>query len=175
MRYRRRIGTDRDPALAWSSGQIAGHTPWSSSEAVQVNAVEEIRQLARGIHPAVLGEAGLVPALRELARRSPVPVAVSAPVGRLPAAVEAAAYFVVAEALANVTKHAHAGNATVDVERQDGQVVLEVADDGVGGATMLGGSGLRNLQDRVEALGGTLSVDSAAGCGTRVRAVIPCG
>jgi signal transduction histidine kinase len=145
------------------------------ADAEVVNAVEEIRQLARGIHPAVLGEAGLVPALWELAHRSPVPVAVSAPVGRLPAAVEAAAYFVVAEALANVAKHAHAGSATVDVERQDGQVVLEVADDGVGGATMLGGSGLRNLHDRVEALGGTLSVDSAAGCGTRVRAVIPCG
>jgi signal transduction histidine kinase len=138
-------------------------------------AIDEVRRLARGIHPAVLSEAGLRPALLDLARRSPVPVTVTAPPGRLPAPVEAAAYFVVAESLANIAKHARASTATVDVRRADGQLVVEVSDDGVGGATTRRGTGLPNMQDRVAALEGTLSVDSRDGAGTVIRAVIPCG
>jgi signal transduction histidine kinase len=137
-------------------------------------AVDELRRLARGIHPALLTEAGLEPALGDLARRSPVPVTVTALDERLPAPVEAAVYYVVAEALANVTKHAHARTATVDVQRLDGRLVLEVADDGIGGADPRYGTGLRNLQDRVEALAGTLTVTSDHKCGTRIQAVIPC-
>jgi signal transduction histidine kinase len=138
-------------------------------------AIDEVRRLARGIHPAVLSEAGLRPALCDLARRSPVPVTVTAPAGRLPAAIEAAAYFVAAESLANMSKHARASTATVDVRHADGQLIVEVTDDGVGGATTRRGTGLRNLQDRVAALEGTLSVDSRDGAGTVIRAVIPCG
>jgi signal transduction histidine kinase len=138
-------------------------------------AIDEVRRLARGIHPAVLSEAGLRPALSDLARRSPVAVTVTAPAGRLPAAVEAAAYFVVAESLANMSKHARASAATVDVRHADGQLIVEVTDDGVGGATTRRGTGLRNLQDRVAALDGRLSVDSRDGAGTLIRAVIPCG
>lgn len=138
-------------------------------------AIDEVRRLARGIHPAVLSEAGLRPALCDLARRSPVPVTVTAPADRLPAAIEAAAYFVAAESLANMSKHARASTATVDVRHADGQLIVEVTDDGVGGATTRRGTGLRNLKDRVAALEGTLSVDSRDGAGTVIRAVIPCG
>jgi signal transduction histidine kinase len=138
------------------------------------SALEELRRLASGIHPATLSEAGLTPALKDLARRSAVPVTVSARVGRLPASVEAAAYFVAAEALSNVNKHARARSTTIHVGIEDGQLVVEIADDGVGGADAGRGTGLRNLQDRVESLAGTISVISGD-AGTRVRAVIPCG
>jgi signal transduction histidine kinase len=137
-------------------------------------AVDELRRLARGIHPAVLTEAGLPAALRDLARRCTVPVTVATADERLPAMVEAAAYFVVAEALANITKHARAGMATVDVACREGRLEVEVTDDGVGGATSAGGTGLRNLQDRVEALDGSLTIISNPGAGTRIRAVFPC-
>lgn len=137
--------------------------------------VDDLRRLARGIHPAVLEEAGLQPALCDLARRCPIPVTVTALADRLPAAVEAAAYFVVSEALANVSKHAHARAATVDVAREDGRLVVEIKDDGVGGASARRGTGLRNLQDRVEVLSGVLSIHSDLGFGTHIRAVIPCG
>jgi signal transduction histidine kinase len=136
-------------------------------------ALEELRELARGIHPAVLTERGLGPALEALAARLALPVAVDAPLERLPEPVEAAAYFVVSEALTNVAKYAQAREATVRVARQDGRVVVEVRDDGVGGAEAGAGSGLRGLQDRVAALSGSLSVESPRGRGTVVRADIP--
>jgi PAS domain S-box-containing protein len=137
-------------------------------------AIEELRELARGIHPAILIEQGLGPALASLAERCPVKVSLTElPVERLPETIEVALYFVVAEALTNVAKYAQAGRVTVTVEEGPRAVVVEVADDGVGGAEMSDGSGLRGLADRVEALGGQLVVDSPRGAGTRLRAEIP--
>ena len=138
-------------------------------------ALEELRALARGVHPAVLTEAGLAPALQALVRRCPVAVEITAvPDGRLPEPVETAAYFITSEALANTVKHAGASHARVAVRRSNGHAVIEVADDGCGGARLDAGSGLRGLRDRVEALDGTLELDSDAGAGTRLRAEIPC-
>jgi signal transduction histidine kinase len=134
----------------------------------------ELRELARGIHPAVLTERGLQPAISALAARAPVPVQVEADRERLPAPVEIAVYFVVSEALANVAKYAQATAATVCVHRADGRVTVEIADDGIGGADAGRGSGLRGLADRVAALDGTLAVESPAGGGTRVCVEIPC-
>jgi signal transduction histidine kinase len=134
----------------------------------------ELRELARGIHPAVLTDRGLAPALEGLVARVPVPVAVEAEQQRLPGPVESAAYFVVSEALANVAKYARASHATVRVRREDGRVIVDVTDDGVGGADAARGSGLRGLADRVSALDGTLSLDSPPGRGTRLHAEIPC-
>jgi signal transduction histidine kinase len=134
----------------------------------------ELRELARGIHPAVLTERGLEPALQSLVARAPVPVTVEARTGeRLPGPAESAAYFVVSEALANVAKYSCATHASVLVKHADGEVTIEVADDGVGGADAGRGSGLRGLEDRLAALDGTLSLESAAGEGTRLRARIP--
>jgi signal transduction histidine kinase/PAS domain-containing protein len=139
-------------------------------------ALEELRELARGIHPAVLTERGLGPALQSLCDRAPLPVDLeSLPDDRLPRGVEAAAYYVVSEALANVAKYAHAASATVSIVQENGAAVVEVADDGIGGADPDVGSGLRGLTDRVEALDGRLHVVSPPGGGTRVRAEIPCG
>jgi signal transduction histidine kinase len=135
----------------------------------------ELRELARGIHPAVLTERGLEPALDSLATRVPVPVELDVRAQGLPGPVESAAYFVVSEALANVAKYARATHATVAVRQANGRVTVEVADDGVGGADAASGSGLRGLADRVAALDGTLSIDSPAGRGTRLRAELPCG
>jgi PAS domain S-box-containing protein len=136
-------------------------------------ALEELRELARGIHPAVLTDRGLEAALESLAARSPLPIEISGASCDLPAQVEAAAYYVVSEALANVTKYAQASAVEVTVERMNGIAVVVVADDGVGGADPLGGSGLRGLADRVAALSGKLDVQSPPGSGTRVRAEIP--
>ena len=137
-------------------------------------ALEELRELARGIHPAILTDRGLRPALEALATRAPLPVELAdVPDQPLPAPIEAAAYYVVSEALTNVAKYANAKHATVRVMRADGQATIEVSDDGVGGADPLGGTGLRGLADRVEALDGTLAVQSN-GSGTCVLAVIPC-
>jgi signal transduction histidine kinase len=137
-------------------------------------ALEELRELARGIHPAVLSDRGLGPAVEALAVRSPLPVrVVEVPEQRLPAPVEAAAYFVVAEALTNVAKYASANEATVAVRRTNGHAEVEVADDGVGGADPGRGSGLRGLADRLGALDGSLSLDSPPGSGTTLRAEIP--
>jgi signal transduction histidine kinase len=137
-------------------------------------ALEELRELARGIHPAVLSDRGLAPALEALAGRSPVPVDLAGtPRERLPPAVEAAAYFVVAEALTNVVKYANASQARVCVSRSNGHAVVEVADDGVGGADPDRGSGLRGLADRISALDGTLELRSPEGAGTLLRAEIP--
>jgi signal transduction histidine kinase len=138
-------------------------------------ALEELRELARGLHPSVLSDRGLDAALDGLADRAPLPVEVEAPGGeRLPERVESAAYFVVAEALTNIAKYAHATQASVSVTHNDGWVLVEVSDDGVGGANPTGGSGLRGLLDRVAALGGRLEIDSLPGHGTTVRAAIPC-
>jgi PAS domain S-box-containing protein len=136
-------------------------------------ALEELRELARGIHPAVLTDRGLEAALESLAARSPFPIDINGPSGELPPQVEAAAYYVVSEALANVAKYAQASAVEVTVERMNGVAVVEVADDGVGGADPLRGSGLRGLADRVASLSGKLDVQSPPGVGTRVRAEIP--
>jgi PAS domain S-box-containing protein len=137
-------------------------------------ALEELRELARGIHPAILTDRGLAAALQSLADRVPLEVSLEAvPEGRLPAPVEAAAFYVVSESLTNVTKYAQATLARVSVTRMNGRAVVEVVDDGVGGADPLQGSGLRGLADRVEALDGQLEVTSAPGAGTHVRAEIP--
>jgi signal transduction histidine kinase len=137
-------------------------------------ALEELRELARGIHPAVLSDRGLAPALEALAGRSPVPVELAGtPRERLPPAVEAAAYFVVAEALTNVVKYAKASQARVQVSRANGHAIVEVADDGCGGADPDRGSGLRGLADRISALDGTLELRSPEGAGTLLRAEIP--
>jgi PAS domain S-box-containing protein len=137
-------------------------------------ALEELRELARGIHPAVLTERGLGPAIASLADRTPLPVELELLTERrLPGQVEAAAYYVVSEALANVAKYAGASSVCVRVAQQDGQAVIEVIDDGAGGADPEQGSGLRGLTDRVEALEGRLVVLSPAGKGTTIRAEIP--
>ncbi len=136
-------------------------------------AVEELRELASGIHPAAL-QRGLDAGLESLATRAAVPVELEAYVPeRLPVAVETAAYFTVSEALTNVAKYAEATHARVGARREDGSLVVEVSDDGVGGADASSGSGLRGLEDRVGAVGGTLEVESPPGRGTVVRARIP--
>jgi PAS domain S-box-containing protein len=137
-------------------------------------ALADLRELARGIHPAILTDRGLGAALEALASRAPLPVEVSGlPEERLPGAVEAAAYYVVAEGLTNVVKYAGASSVRVTVERRDGIASIEIEDDGIGGADPSGGTGLRGLADRIEALGGRLEVESPAGGGTCLRAELP--
>jgi PAS domain S-box-containing protein len=133
----------------------------------------ELRDLAHGIHPAVLADHGLGAALDGLVARCPFPVEVRVAPERAAPAVEAALYFTIAEALTNVAKYAQATKASVTIEIEDGTLVAEVTDDGVGGATMAGGSGLRGLEDRLDAIGGTLTVHSRAGHGTTIRACAP--
>ena len=137
--------------------------------------LEELRSVARGLHPAVLSAHGLTVALQSLAATSSVPVKMTVELeGRMAESIEVAAYYVVSESLANVGKHARAGEASVDVSRRNGDLVIEVVDDGVGGADTETGSGLRGLADRVEALDGRLRVWTPRGGGTRVRAEVPC-
>ena len=137
-------------------------------------ALEDLRELSRGIHPAVLSEGGLAPALKALARRSAVPVELEVEVpARLAEPVEVAAYYVVSEALANTAKHAHASVIHVRVQADDDRLRLSVRDDGVGGATPGRGSGLVGLTDRVQALGGTITIHSPAGQGTRLQIDLP--
>jgi len=139
------------------------------------SATAELRELARGIHPAVLSDRGLPAALRALAGRIPVEVElVETPAQRLPPPVEIASYYVVAEALTNVARYSQAATAEVRVTRLNGSVEVEVSDDGIGGADPAHGSGLRGLADRVAALDGRLEVDSPQGGGTTIRALIPC-
>src|SRR5262249_14250044 len=138
-------------------------------------ALDELRELARGIHPAVLTEQGLGPALQSLADRSSVPVRVEAvPNDRVGEAAEAAAYFLVSEGLANVAKHAAATRVRLRVVREDALLVVDLADDGLGGADARNGSGLSGLADRVHALDGTVAVESPPGGGTAIHAEIPC-
>ena len=139
-------------------------------------ALEELRELARGLHPAILVDRGLEPALEALAARASIPVELAIDIdGRLAAPIEAAAYYVVSEALTNVQKYADASLAKVDVTLCDDEIVLEVVDDGVGGADATQGSGLQGLSDRVEALAGSIAIDSPTGGGTSLRARIPNG
>jgi signal transduction histidine kinase len=137
-------------------------------------ALEELQEISRGIHPAILSRGGLAPALKALARRSSVPVELSLDIdSRLPGRVEVATYYVVSEALANAAKHARASTVRVDAATEDGVVRLSITDDGVGGADPTSGSGLLGLRDRIEALGGELSISSAPGDGTALQARIP--
>lgn len=137
-------------------------------------AVEELQELSRGIHPAILAQGGLAPALRTLARRSAIPVALDLRIGtRLPAPIEVAAYYVMSEALANAAKHAQASRIDISVTPRDGRLMLSIRDDGIGGADRSRGSGLVGLTDRVEALGGSISVESPPGAGTRIAAELP--
>jgi signal transduction histidine kinase len=136
-------------------------------------ALAELRELARGIHPAVLTDRGLGPALEALATRAPLPVTVEASASDLPPAIESATYFLVAEALTNVAKYAEATSAHVTVARENGAALVEISDDGIGGADPAAGTGLAGLVDRIAALDGTLEVDSPAGEGTTIRAAIP--
>jgi signal transduction histidine kinase len=139
-------------------------------------ALREIRDLVRGIHPAILSDRGLDAALSAVVARSPVPVTLQVTVAeRPPPAVESAAYFVVAEALTNVARHSRATTAAVTIERAGDRLVVEVRDDGVGGAAVDGGSGLRGLQDRITALGGTFHILSPDGGPTSLIVELPCG
>jgi PAS domain S-box-containing protein len=134
----------------------------------------ELRELAHGLHPAVLSDRGLERALSSLADRAPVPVALRTALSeRLAMPIEAAAYFVVAEALTNVAKHAHASRAWVHVDEDDGCLRVEIGDDGAGAADLRPGSGLQGLRDRVAAVNGTLTIDSQPGAGTILRARLP--
>jgi signal transduction histidine kinase len=163
-------------AVPPESGALTEQLEALAAEAA--TAMTELRELARGIHPPTLAQGGLLPALNALARRSRVPVRIKAPAGRrLPEPVEIAAYYVVAEALTNATKHAEPSIVTVEVEidTTPASVVLrvQVHDDGRGGARFTGGTGLLGLKDRVETLGGRLALHSAPGAGTAVLAEFP--
>src|SRR4051812_176373 len=137
-------------------------------------ALEELRELARGLHPAVLTDRGLEPALRSLAHRAPFPVEiVGVPAARFDEAVEAAVYYVVAESLTNAAKHADASEARVEITNANEEVVVAIGDNGSGGASAARGSGLRGLVDRIEALGGRFELESPSGDGTLVRATLP--
>jgi signal transduction histidine kinase len=137
-------------------------------------AAEELQEISRGIHPAILSKGGLAPALRTLARRSAIPVELELRADRrLPEPIEAAAYYVVSEALTNAAKHSRASAVRVEVETGDGAVRVSIRDDGVGGAAPGQGSGLLGLKDRVEALGGEIEIESPGGAGTSLRVKIP--
>jgi signal transduction histidine kinase len=165
------LGMARDRAAA--DPELGSLIESASKEARE--ALTELRELARGIHPAVLTETGLAGAIQALVERSPVATTVTAvPGGRFPAAIEATAYFVVSEALTNVAKHAMADRAEVTICQRPGRLVVEVSDDGAGGARPEGGSGLRGLADRVASVGGALRVDSPPAGGTRLEADLPC-
>jgi PAS domain S-box-containing protein len=153
----------------------AAAVPLAAARAELDAGLGELRELARGIHPALLTERGLVPALHALTARASVPVEVHDGVGgRLPAPVETALYYTVAEALTNIDRYACASRAHVDLSRAEDVVELEVTDDGRGGADHTRGSGLRGLEDRLGAVGGRLTLDSPPGGGTRLRARVTC-
>jgi signal transduction histidine kinase len=136
--------------------------------------VEDLREIARGIHPAILSEGGLGPALRTLARRAAIAVELDVPApGRLPEPVEVAAYYVCSEALTNATRHARASVVSIALKKRDGCLHLSIRDDGAGGADPARGSGLIGLRDRVEALGGSLEVSSPSGEGTLILVQLP--
>jgi signal transduction histidine kinase len=137
------------------------------------SAITDLRQIAAGVRPARLDD-GLAAALHDLARTAPIPVEVDAPIGRVAASVEAAAYFVVCEALTNAVKHASASRVALRATRENGTLKLSVADNGVGGARARRGSGLAGLGDRISAHGGTLVIASPSGGGTRIEVAIPC-
>jgi signal transduction histidine kinase len=160
-------------AMARDSGQDPVARNIAHARSLLESATEDLQELARGLHPRSLTGAGLVVALQYLAVQSPLPVDIDVAVDRLPEAIEAAVYFVCAEGLANVAKHAHASRASVSVRRVGDTVKVEVADDGTGGAELDAGTGLRGLADRVEAFGGKLDLERPNESGTRLVAEIP--
>ncbi|MEA2516326.1 MAG: hypothetical protein QOG16_164, partial [Actinomycetota bacterium] len=168
-------------ALRMAGDRAGEHTDPQLAELLQeakddlTAALEELRELSRGLHPGILSDGGLGAAIETLTERAVVPVLVEVPEERFPEDVEVAAYFVVSEALANVAKHSGASRATVKIARTDAQVRVEVTDDGVGGADPRSGSGLRGLDDRVAAIDGLLDIESPPGRGTSVVASLPCG
>jgi signal transduction histidine kinase len=167
------LGLAREQAASTGDAALATSLVEASEEAAR--ALNELRELGRGLHPAILAEAGLGPALESLAERSTVPATIAtAPAERLPEAVESGAYFVASEALANAAKHANASQVTLSARCHDGVLVLEIEDNGRGGVDPAHGSGLTGLEDRMAALGGRLQVDSPVGAGTRIVAEIPC-
>src|SRR5262249_37656928 len=170
----RLLGIGMALQLLRSSGDPEAQRLLDETQAEVQAALAELRELARGIHPAVLTDHGLGAAVPSLAERAPVPVQVAATDERFPGEIETAVYFIVAEALTNVAKHACASKAWVTVERMNGALHVEVRDDGGGGAYPDGGGGLRGLADRAGALDGRLAVDSPPGVGTRVSVEIPC-
>jgi signal transduction histidine kinase len=165
--------------LRMAQSEVAAVAPALGQELSRVveelkGAIDDLREVSQGIHPAVLSEGGLGPALRTLARRSAVPVELEfGAEERLPEPVEVAAYYVISEALTNTAKHAHASYARVAVQQRDSVLWLSVGDDGVGGAEPARGSGLIGLRDRVEALGGSIQVTSPAGEGTMIAVELP--
>jgi signal transduction histidine kinase len=162
---RERLGPD-----AGEAGRLLDRSRQELDEALK-----ELRELARGIHPTVLSDRGLGAAVEGLAHRAPLPVEVGElPAQELPEQVELAAYFVVSEALANVAKHASATQASVTMTKSNGRLAVEISDDGVGGVDTDLGTGLRGLSDRLAAIEGQLDVDSEPGRGTTVRASLPC-
>jgi PAS domain S-box-containing protein len=169
------LGLELRAAEAALPPELTDLKRWIGSAAAgTAEILDEVQEISRGIHPAILTTGGLAPALRTLARRSAVPVDLELGIqGRLPAGVEAAVYFVVSEALANAAKHADASGVKVDVQAHNGSVDIGIDDDGVGGADPAGGSGLIGLHDRVDALGGSIDVASPAGAGTSLRVSIP--
>jgi signal transduction histidine kinase len=189
---RRRIERDlhdgtqqRLVSIAISLGLLESKLPAGSAQARPLvretreslmAALAELRELTQGIHPTILVERGLPTALDELCRRAALPAHLQLDLDRrLPDQIESAAYFLVSEALTNAAKHSHASEIRVKAARAGELLIVEVADDGIGGATIGGGTGLRGLTDRVEALGGTLTVTSPLGRGTIVHAEFPCG
>ena len=172
----RLVGLSLKLALAQLDAEPAAAEALARAQEDLESALAELREFARGVHPSILREDGLEAALQTLARQASVPVSVSTKIeGRLPETVELAAYFFVSEALTNVAKHAKASSASVSTRSRDGALTLQVADDGVGGATSEHGSGLAGLADRVAALGGELDIESVPGHGTTLTARIPCG
>lgn len=173
-RLERELREGAERRLAHVAGLLAGCGEPLAEVCAGVDAARAgLREFARGIHPATLTERGLGAAVRDLAERFPITVEVAAPPARFPPAIEAAAYFVCAESLTNVAKHAAASHARIGITAEDGWLTVIVADDGIGGADMSSSSGLRGLSDRVEALGGSLAVQSPPGGGTRVMAELP--
>jgi len=156
------------------AGQQEVAAQWARTAQGLTDAIEELREISRGLHPAVLEKHGLAPALRELVRRGSLPVTLDVQVsGRLPERVEVAAYYVVSEALANAAKHADATTADIEVAESDGVLRVHISDDGRGGADFSDGSGLVGLKDRSEALGGRLQLDSPPGAGTTLEITLP--
>lgn len=167
------LGLGREQAASNGNGTLAAALTEAAEEVAR--ALAELRELGRGLHPTILSEAGLGAALESLAERSSVPTAVvAAPDERLPQAVERGAYFIASEALANVSKHANASRVELGARQENGTLVLEISDDGIGGADPTRGSGLTGLDDRAAALGGRIRIESPPGGGTRVLAEIPC-
>ncbi len=170
----RELRQGAEQRLADVAELLANDNPLLAEANASLNAARaELREFARGIHPAMLTDAGLIAALTELAGRSPVPVNLTAPQQRWPTAVEAAAYFICSEALANIAKYAHATNVRIEITNTQTELRAEVTDNGIGGADPTAGSGLRGLADRAEALGGQLTITSPASQGTRLTAHLP--